>query len=363
MYSELHNKKFDCLIIGTSLAESIVSSYMCKHGKKVLHIESNKSYGGDCKNMNFVEFNKFSTSLEKERNQESKIDENKVEESTNNTKKAIQVEYPLNEIYYPNLELIDVESKFPQNENLRDYNLDFNLKLLYAKSVATDELSNSKASNYLEFMPIKNFSIFFEGTRINVPTNKSEIFLSDELELQEKQKLFNFLIAINKIKPIEDDLNHTDDFKKNSEVENSFVANLTSNFNMKASEFLEKNFNPKLRIIVNYVLGCVNINNDNNNKKDFFSENDSDITVKELVDSIHKYLCSVNVFSKSPFLYPIYGSSEFSQAMCRMASIYQGIFIINNTLKINIKFNTISSLDSKFFVTIFDQRKYYINYL
>lgn len=360
MYSELHNKKFDCLIIGTSLAESIVSSYMCKHGKNILHIESNKSYGGDCKNMNFIEFNKFAISLEKEKNLKlinsndkniTTTDNDTAEPNLNNKKPAID-EFSLNEIYYPKLELVDDESNFLNKENLRDYNLDFNLKLLYAKSVATDELSHSKASNYLEFMPIKNFSIFFEGDRINVPTNKSEIFLSEELDLQEKQKLFNFLMAINKIKPIEDDLNHTDDFKKNSEVENSFISNITNNLDLKASEFLENNFNPKLRIIINYVLGCVSIsNNDNKN------ECKSEMTVRELVNSIHKYLCSVNVFSKSPFLYPIYGSSEFSQAMCRMASIYRGIFIINNALKINIKLNTISTLDSKYFVTVFDQRK------
>ena len=47
-------------------------------------------------------------------------------------------------------------TKSEEIENIRDYNLDFNIKLLYAKSIATEELSKSKASSYLEFMPINN---------------------------------------------------------------------------------------------------------------------------------------------------------------------------------------------------------------
>jgi RAB protein geranylgeranyltransferase component A len=53
MYKDLNNAKYDYFIIGTSLTESILSSYLAKSGKKILHIDVSKCYGGDCKNLNF----------------------------------------------------------------------------------------------------------------------------------------------------------------------------------------------------------------------------------------------------------------------------------------------------------------------
>lgn len=338
MYKELNNKKFDAFILGTSLSESVVSSFLSKNGKKILHLDVNKSYGGDCKNMNFIEFNRFSKNLP---NSKSNIEIKDNNDNPLNSNKNNNDTTYLNELCFPNLKLIDLTDNLTEKENLRNYNFDFNLKLLYSKSIATEELSHSKASNYLTFLPILVFSLFYKGMKINVPTSKSEIFLSEELDLQEKQRLFNFLMAVNKLKPIEDDLNAVDDFKKNSEVENIFIKNITDNYDADIDEFLEKYFNEKLRLIIKYVLGCFSMNSDSNinDKKNSNNKNDISNTVRGLVNNVHKYMSSVNVFSKSPFLYPIYGSSEFSQAMCRMGSIFGAIFIINNSMKISISKN------------------------
>ena len=53
MYKDLNNTKLDYVIIGTSLTESILSSYLSKSGKKIVHFDVSKCYGGDCKNYNF----------------------------------------------------------------------------------------------------------------------------------------------------------------------------------------------------------------------------------------------------------------------------------------------------------------------
>ena len=52
MYNDLLNKKFDYVIFGTSLTESILSAYLAKSRKKILILESSNSYGGDCKTFN-----------------------------------------------------------------------------------------------------------------------------------------------------------------------------------------------------------------------------------------------------------------------------------------------------------------------
>lgn len=53
MYKELDNNKFDYIVFGTSLTESLLSSHLAKCGKKLLHFDIAKFYGGDCKNFNF----------------------------------------------------------------------------------------------------------------------------------------------------------------------------------------------------------------------------------------------------------------------------------------------------------------------
>lgn len=53
MYKDLDNKIYDYVIFGTSLSESILSSYLAKSGKKILHLDISKYYGGDCKNFSY----------------------------------------------------------------------------------------------------------------------------------------------------------------------------------------------------------------------------------------------------------------------------------------------------------------------
>lgn len=41
-------KEFDAIVLGTGLKEGIVSALLSVHGRKVLHIDRNDFYGGDC---------------------------------------------------------------------------------------------------------------------------------------------------------------------------------------------------------------------------------------------------------------------------------------------------------------------------
>jgi RAB protein geranylgeranyltransferase component A len=53
MYKDLDDKCFDHVVIGTSLCDTILSSYLAKCGKKILHLDISKVYGGDCKNLSY----------------------------------------------------------------------------------------------------------------------------------------------------------------------------------------------------------------------------------------------------------------------------------------------------------------------
>lgn len=40
-------EEYDCIVLGTGLTECVISGMLSVHGKKVLHIDRNKYYGGE----------------------------------------------------------------------------------------------------------------------------------------------------------------------------------------------------------------------------------------------------------------------------------------------------------------------------
>ncbi len=56
MFKDLDNTSYDYVIFGTSVSESLISSYLSKCGKKVIHFDISRHYGGDCKNFSYKDF-------------------------------------------------------------------------------------------------------------------------------------------------------------------------------------------------------------------------------------------------------------------------------------------------------------------
>ena len=305
MYKDLYNQEYDYVIFGTSLTESTLSAYLSKLGKRVMQIDVAKVYGGDCKNFNLKDMEKFISELKEKKNKDSCLNSYKL------VNKETKIEEPL-----------------INNEKFREYNFDMNPKLVYAKSKATRELTDSNASNYIEFSSVKKIFYLFNNKLLNVPFSKSQIFMSNDIELLEKQKLLNFLFAIMKIKNTDVDVNSTVDVKKDYDLDNnSLLEEIKSNLNVNAEEFLNERFTTKVKEMLLYILA---------NK----SAVQTLLTVDQMCDKIYKFLLSVQIYDDTPFLYPIYGSSEYSQAMCRLCAVYGGIFLVNECFKAKIYYNT-----------------------
>lgn len=187
-------------------------------------------------------------------------------------------------------------------------------------------LSDSKASNYLEFVSVKKILIHYNSKFLSVPCTKSEIFMSTDLELIEKQKLLSFIFAVMKIKAPKLDINSTVDIHKHYELEDQTIREIVDNLNSSAKEFLTKNFTNKLSIIIKNVLGNC-------------TQELGNMTLDQLTSNIYKYLSSLQVYDDSPLLYPIYGSSEISQALCRVSSVFGTTFIVNDSLEFKLHIN------------------------
>ena len=305
MYKDLEKNKYDYLILGTNLTESALSAYLAKIKSKIIQADISNSYGGDCKNFNLKDMDNFMKEIKEKKIKDSYL--RNVNFITRYIKEGLE---PLIE-----------------KENYRQYNFDLNPKFLYAKSKSSSELIDSKASNYIEFNSMRKIYFMFEDKFLNVPFSKSEIFISNDLDLLEKQKLLNFIFSVMKLKNNNVDVNSTVDVKKDIELDDDFLFNeIKNNLNTKANEFLKKHFNNKIIEMILLILSNQNLNN-------------IDMTVDKMCDHIYKFLISVQIYDNTPFLIPQYGSSEFTQAMSRLSAVHGSIFLINDLLKFDIKYN------------------------
>jgi len=305
MYKDLENQKFDFLILGTNLTESALSAFLAKSKYKIIQADISKSYGGDCKNFNLRDMENFMKELS---------------------------EKTLKDNYLSNITLLthDIKKEIEpvlEKENYRQYNFDLNPKFLYARSKSSSELIDSNASNYIEFNSIRKIYFMYDDKFLNVPFSKSEIFISNDLDLLEKQKLLNFIFSVMKLKNNNVDVNSTVDIKKDIELDDDFLYNeIKKNLNEKANEFLVKHFNNKIIDMILLILSNQNLNN-------------KDMTVDQMCDQIYKFLISVQIYDNTPFLIPQYGSSEFTQAMSRLSAVNGSIFLINDLLEFDVKYN------------------------
>lgn len=58
------------------------------------------------------------------------------------------------------------------------------------------------------------------------------------------------------------------------------------------------------------------------------SDKDLTITTRDGLQRIRYYISSLERYGPSPFLYPMYGSSELAQAYCRVSAVYGSTFVL-----------------------------------
>lgn len=152
-YPALADGQYDAVILGTGLKECIVAGLLATEGKKVLVLDRNDYYGGDCASLNL----------------------------TNLYKKFHNRE--------PTKEEFD---RLGQN---RDYNVDLIPKFLMACGNLVNMLLLTKVTNYLDFKKIEG-SFVFNGknkTVSKMPATTSEALSTPLLSMMQKMKYRSFL--------------------------------------------------------------------------------------------------------------------------------------------------------------------------
>lgn len=147
------DEEYDAIVLGTGLKECILSGMLSVSGKKVLHVDRNKYYGGESASIT-----------------------------------------PLEELF--------ARFGVPPDESYgrgRDWNVDLIPKFLMANGLLVKLLIHTGVTRYLEFKSVEGSYVYKAGKISKVPVDQKEALASDLMGVFEKRRFRNFLVFVQDV--------------------------------------------------------------------------------------------------------------------------------------------------------------------
>jgi len=149
------DEEYDAIVLGTGLKECILSGMLSVSGKKVLHIDRNKYYGGESASIT-----------------------------------------PLEELFAKFNQTMPTD-KYGRG---RDWNVDLIPKFLMANGLLVKLLIHTGVTRYLEFKSVEGSYVYKAGKIAKVPVDQKEALASDLMGMFEKRRFRNFLVYVQDFK-------------------------------------------------------------------------------------------------------------------------------------------------------------------
>lgn len=259
------DEEYDVIVCGTGLKECILSGLLSVHGKKVLHLDRNNYYGGDCASLNI----------------------------TNLWEKFRPGSSPPKEL----------------GAN-RDWNVDLIPKFIMASGSLVKILLKTKVSRYLDWKSCEGSYVyqyqqagFFGGEKFihKVPTTPQEGLKSPLLGLLEKTRFINF---VNFIVAWEDDKPAT---HKDIDPRRHTMKQVFDIYGLQEST-------------IDFIGHAVALQPTD----DYLNQ-----ACGPTIQKCKLYLNSVMQYGGSPFIYPIYGLGGLPEGFSRLSAIHRGTYMLN----------------------------------
>lgn len=260
----MDNDEYDIIICGTGFTESILSGILSMEGKRVLHLERNKFYGGEGASLNLTGlWDMFRNG----------------------------------------------ENPPPQYGHNREWNVDLIPKFIMASGKLVKMLLKTQVSYYLKWKGVEATYVYqyydggiFSGGSSSikkVPATPIEAMSSDLMSLQEKKRCKGFFEYVSSI-----DLNDINSWKGNNLKEMRFVE-LASKFKLQDNT-------------IDFIGHAVALytNDDFHNTSAFMT-----------VERIQLYMMSVGRFGSTPYIYPVYGLGGIPEGFTRKSAVGGGVFM------------------------------------
>jgi len=144
-------EEYDVIVLGTGLTECILSGLLSVDGKKVLHMDRNDYYGGDCASLN-------------------------LQQAWTHFKETGNPPEPLGKV--------------------RSYNIDLVPKFLMANGKLVKILLHTRVTRYLEFKSVDGSYVCKKGKVHKVPATETEALASGLMGIFEKTRFKDFLVYV-----------------------------------------------------------------------------------------------------------------------------------------------------------------------
>ncbi|EEB06988.1 rab geranylgeranyltransferase escort protein [Schizosaccharomyces japonicus yFS275] len=279
----MEEHKFDVIIIGTNLANSILAAACSWEGQKVLHIDKNPFYG------------ELDGSL-------ALHDLLKLSDSCSSSNKFPFANF---DSEYSKLRSIHVQV-YNSEELLAAKSISIQLipRALFASGDLIKLLTRSHIYKYLELKPVYASELYsYKKDWLSVPESRSDIFTNKILDLKSKRKVMRFVTFVL-----------SSDQEPHAEIleqyyEQPFKNLLSNHFGLSH----------ELRECVIYGL-CRSLR--------------GDILTKDAITIIRKHIQSHGIYGNFSMLKAKYGTgSELCQAFCRSAAVMGATYMLSQEVR------------------------------
>lgn len=261
------NDEYDVIVCGTGLKESILSGLLSVSGKKVLHVDRNSYYGGECASLNITNmFEKFR----------------------------------------------GAEKPPPSLGENRDWNIDLCPKLVMADGDLVRMLLHTKVTRYLEWKVVDGTYVYqhqaggllsSEKFIHKVPANEREALTSPLMGLLEKRRCANFFSFANKWQDEDPSTHDGVDPRKH------IMKQVYEKFGLgeKTIEF------------IGHAIAL------------HFNDAYLGQPCGPTINKIKLYMRSILRYDppRSPFIYPVYGLAGLPEGFSRLSAIHGGTYMLN----------------------------------
>jgi len=259
------DEEYDVIVCGTGLKECILSGLLSVNGKKVLHLDRNNYYGGECASLNL----------------------------TNLWERFRPGEQP------------------PKTLGVnREWNVDLVPKFIMASGDLVKILLKTKVSRYLEwkscdrsyvYQPTEGGLFSKEKAIHSIPTSAQEGLKTSLMGMLEKPRFINFVNFISNFDDA-DTSTHQGLLPKRHTMKQVF-----DKFGLQEST-------------IDFIGHAVALHSND----DYLSQ-----ACGITIEKCKLYLESLQQFGGSPFIYPIYGLGGLPEGFSRLAAINRGTYMLN----------------------------------
>ena len=321
----------DVVVVGTGLPESIVAASLARRGETVLHLEPSNSYGG--RSWATERLPEVLACLNGEVNKEGAADQ---KQKGLSPRGQIGVSYPSSD--YITDAKVEVSSKYDTLEGLLkdeevgnaieslQVELTCGPKVCLGAGDLIETLIASDAHRYLEFKAVQNSYLWVcdsssaggEGSFIDLPASRADIFKSKGLDLVEKRLLMRYLKS-------EQDAN-LPSVGAPQAVPTEGAADEDDKDLLDHLKIVHK-LPRKLRSIVMY--GIADLDDQDLGEGDTRGA-EKKTSVKEGRERMLNYAKSINRFGMGvgPLLGCNYGNGELAQGFCRLAAVHGATYVL-----------------------------------